>query len=119
MSLALLEEDARWDEPGINLRAQRTGEGWRLTGTKLFVTHATAAHELLCAARDAETGGISLFRLRDPKALSISLMPSTFGTLYHEVTLRDVPVTRDDIVGSTGKSWPAIQQVREWGAAVQ
>ncbi|MBI1990013.1 MAG: acyl-CoA/acyl-ACP dehydrogenase [Betaproteobacteria bacterium] len=119
MSLALLEENARWDEPGINLRAQRTRDGWCLTGTKLFVTHATAAHELLCAARDVETGGISLFRLRDPKALSISLMPSTFGALYHEVTLRDVPVARDDIVGAPGKSWPAIQQVREWGAAVQ
>src|SRR3989304_5949125 len=33
MSLALLEEAARWDEPSINLRAPRTRDGWLLTGT--------------------------------------------------------------------------------------
>lgn len=119
MSLALLEEDARWEEPSIKLHARRTSGGWRLTGTKLFVTHAMAADELLCAGRDGETGGISLFRIRNPKALAISLMPSTFGNLYYEVTLRDIPVPDEDIVGSPGHAWSAVQQVLEWGAGVQ
>ncbi len=119
MSLALLEEDARWEEPSIKLCAQRTSDGWRLTGTKLFVTHATAADELLCAGRDVETGGISLFRIRNPKALPISLMPSTFGNLYYEVILRDVLVPDEDIVGSPDNAWSAVQPVLEWGAALQ
>src|SRR3990172_907518 len=84
-----------------------------------YPSNTAEAHELLCAARDVETGGISLFRLRDPKALSISLMPSTFGALYHEVTLRDVPVTGDNIVGAPGNGWSAIREVLEWGAAAQ
>lgn len=119
MSLALLEESARWDEPGIKLRAQRSGEGWLLNGIKLFVMHAMAAHELFCAARDIETGGVSLFRLRDPRALAISPMPSTFGTLYHEVTLREVRVAGDDIIGAPGKAGSALRQVLERGAALQ
>ena len=119
MSLALLEEDARWEAPSIALRARRTRDGWRLTGTKLFVTHAMAADELLCAGRDVETGGISLFRIRNPKALAVSLMPSTFGNLYYEVTLRDILLSDADIVGSPGNAWPAVQQVLEWGAGAQ
>lgn len=119
MSLALLEEDARWEEPSIRLRARPTSEGWRLTGTKLFVTHAMAAHELLCAARDVETGGTTLFRIRNPKALPVNRMPSTFGNLYYEVALQDIPVSREDVVGSPGTAWPAIRRVMEWGAGVQ
>lgn len=119
MSLALLEKSARWGESGINLRAQRSGEGWLLSGTKLFVTHAMAAHELLCAARDLESGGVTLFRLRDPKSLVIRPMPSTFGTLYYEVAMRKVRLTGDDIIGAPGKAGPALRQVLEWGAAVQ
>lgn len=119
MSLALLETDARWEERSIKLRARRTADGWRLTGTKLFVTHAKAADELLCLGRDGEASGVSLFRIRNPKALPIRPMPSTFGNLYYEVTLRDVPVSREDIVGSPGNAWSALEQVLDWGAAVQ
>jgi alkylation response protein AidB-like acyl-CoA dehydrogenase len=119
MSLALLEEDARWDAPGIRVRAQRTRDGWRLTGAKLFVTHAAAADELLCAARDDETKSISLFRLRNAKSLPKRPMPSTSGNLYSEVSLRDLVVPPDDIVGARGAAWTALEQVHQWAAAVQ
>ncbi len=119
MSLALLEEDARWEEPSIKLRAQRARGGWRLTGTKLFVTHGAAADELLCVAQDAEAGGVSLFRIRDAQALPISLMPSTFGNLYYEVTFQDCHVSEEDLIGPRGGAWPTINKVLQQGAAIQ
>ncbi|MCS6926840.1 MAG: acyl-CoA/acyl-ACP dehydrogenase, partial [Candidatus Binatia bacterium] len=48
-TLALLEEDARWDEAGINLAAERSGGGYRLSGVKLFVPDAHVADVLVCA----------------------------------------------------------------------
>jgi alkylation response protein AidB-like acyl-CoA dehydrogenase len=58
-TLALLEENARWDEKGVNLPAEKSGNGYRLSGVKLFVPDAHVAELLVCAARTTE--GISLF----------------------------------------------------------
>ncbi len=119
LALAFPEADGQWRESSIKLQARNTGNGWSLNGTKLFVTHAMVADELLCAARDADTHGVSLFRIRNPKALEIIAMPSALGNLFYEVSFRDFVLSREEIVGAPGKAWPALQEVIDWGAAVQ
>jgi alkylation response protein AidB-like acyl-CoA dehydrogenase len=39
-TLAILEENARWDERGVNLTATKNGSGYQLSGVKLFVPDA-------------------------------------------------------------------------------
>lgn len=119
MSLAVLEEDARWEETSVRLEARRAAGGWRLSGVKLFVTHAPAAGELLCAARDIETGEVRLFRVRNAGALACSPMQSTFGNLYYEVSLHEVPAGEAEVLGAPGAAWPVLRKVLAWGAAVQ
>lgn len=119
LALALLEKDARWEEASIRARVRPTADGWRLSGTKLLVTHADAAHEVLWLARDEAAGGVSLFRVRDRTALHIAPMPSTFGHLYWEVRLRDVRVGPEDLVGAAGGAWAAVAEVLDWAAALQ
>src|SRR5215470_6466828 len=36
-TVALTEPSGRWDADGVTLSAQRSGDGWRLDGVKLFV----------------------------------------------------------------------------------
>ncbi len=50
-TLALCEEDGRWDAQGITLAASGSGEAWTLTGTKMFVLDGHTADLILVAAR--------------------------------------------------------------------
>jgi alkylation response protein AidB-like acyl-CoA dehydrogenase len=54
LSVAITEPNASWGAPGVTLRAQRAGRGYRLDGTKLFVSDATAATDLIVAARTGD-----------------------------------------------------------------
>src|SRR5262249_4357376 len=73
VTLAQLEPNARWDAGGIELQAKKSGGGWLLSGTKLFVPDAHTADVLIVAARapgSKGAEGISLF-LVDAKAPGI------------------------------------------------
>ena len=63
-ALALTEPGAGSDATGIETRAERTPSGWRITGTKQFITNGPVADVLLVYAKTApERGphGISAF----------------------------------------------------------
>jgi alkylation response protein AidB-like acyl-CoA dehydrogenase len=101
-ALAYLEESDRHDPAGITLRARRTRDGYRLTGTKLFVQGVPGAHVLLVAARTP--AGPSLF-LVEAAARGVRLRPAETIDLTRrmgEVELRDVVVGRDALLGGEG-----------------
>jgi alkylation response protein AidB-like acyl-CoA dehydrogenase len=50
-TVALLESSADWDALAVGLRAEREGNGYRLTGRKELVTDAAVADVILCVAR--------------------------------------------------------------------
>jgi alkylation response protein AidB-like acyl-CoA dehydrogenase len=54
LTVAIAEPNASWGPQGVILRAQRQGEGYRLDGTKLFVSDATSATHVIVAARTGE-----------------------------------------------------------------
>jgi alkylation response protein AidB-like acyl-CoA dehydrogenase len=58
-TLAAAEDNASWDPAMVSARAERTAEGWALTGTKSFVIDGTTADLVLVVARS--TAGPSLF----------------------------------------------------------
>ncbi len=55
-TFALLEASARWNLDGVTAVAQPVADGWRLGGTKLFVTDAHLADAIVCAMRRADDG---------------------------------------------------------------
>lgn len=64
VGICMSEPDAGSDVASITTRAVRDGDGWRISGRKMFITNANIADDLMVVARvdDPELGqGIGLF----------------------------------------------------------
>ena len=51
VSLAITEVDYQWDEDDVQCIAAADGDGFRISGAKVYVYDATAATDLICAVR--------------------------------------------------------------------
>jgi len=110
-TLALLEEDARWDEKGVKLSAEKSGGGYRLSGVKLFVPDAHVADVIVCAARTVD--GVTLFLVDGQQSgVSTRLLKTMDQTRkLCEVTLDKVQVGAEAVLGAPGKGWNALAHV--------
>ena len=63
LSIGVTEPDAGSDVAGIRTRAERDGDGWRINGSKLFITNAVHGDMTIVAARTDpdDKYGISMF----------------------------------------------------------
>ena len=108
MSLAQYEEDASYNETGINMPAELSGDQYVLNGTKMFAMDANIADKLIVAARVADAG-VTLF-LVDAKASGItcSKMPTIGMDNCCEVIFKDVS---GEILGEPGKGWEILEKM--------
>jgi acyl-CoA dehydrogenase len=63
LSIGVTEPDAGSDVAGIRTRAEKDGDGWRINGSKLFITNAVHGDMTIVAARTqpGDRYGISMF----------------------------------------------------------
>ncbi len=104
---AWLEPDRGFGPEGVTLRAEKQGDGHRLSGTKRHVPFASAADRLVVLARSGEGGtGVDLF-LVDPKAAGVTLTQqhSIASDTQYRVDLDGVEVAADDRIGAPGSGW--------------
>ena len=118
LAFAHSEEQARWDLNDVTSSAREDGDGWVLNGAKTVVFNGGNADLLIVSARSSggqmDTDGISLF-LVDPKADGVKVegYPTVDGLRAAEVTLKDVRVAGDALLGDAGKAWPIIEAVAD------
>jgi alkylation response protein AidB-like acyl-CoA dehydrogenase len=118
-TLAWTEPSARWDAGGVTVAAKAGGGGFRLNGTKLFVLDAHLADVLVVVARTREGGrpeeGLSLFLVpRDARGVEVQLLPTMDQTRkLCEVTLGDVAVAADGLLGARDGGWAPLARVVE------
>jgi len=110
LALAATEADYGWAPERVRMTARREGDGYRLTGTKLFVHDAASATDLLVLARVEDSDGLALLRA-DAKApgISIRALPG-FITGLAEVVFEDVAVAAADRLGGDWDVWPAFDR---------
>ena len=89
---------------GIAMRAERAGNGFRLTGAKQFVAHGHVADVLIVAARTAgaadDRDGITLFAVdRDAAGLSAEAVRLADAGLAARLTFDGVEVDADAVIG--------------------
>ena len=96
---AALEEEGTTDPLEPATFARRIAGGWRLSGVKTFVPYALQAQYLLVSAR-TETQGASLFVLpRETPGVRVEPQRSTSGEPQGHVTLSDVVLGAQDVLG--------------------
>ena len=107
-AFALTESKAGSDAAALELRAERDGDGFRLTGAKKWISNAPDADVYTVFARTSEerSKGITAFVVAgDAKGVSGSRLklvsPHPVGT----VELDGVFVTADDVLGEVGRGF--------------
>jgi alkylation response protein AidB-like acyl-CoA dehydrogenase len=114
-ALAQGERQARYALNDIETAARRDGGGFVLNGQKSVVLHGDSADVLLVTARTAgasrERHGISLFVVpRGAKGLTMRGSPTIDGLRSAEVSLVDVRLGADALLGPLDGALPAIER---------
>ena len=94
-----VDEGPRHDPANIAARAERSGDGWTLTGTKMFVAEGDSAGLFVVAART--DAGVALFLVPgDAAGLSRSTRKMADARSHAEITLTDVKLSADAMLGA-------------------
>ena len=118
-TLAWTEPSARWDAAGVTTTAKKSGGGYTLSGTKLFVPDAHLADVLVIVARTQESArpedGVGLFLVpRGARGLKVTLLPTMDQTRkLCEVVLADVAAPAADLLGTPTGGWAPLTRVLE------
>ncbi len=116
VALAWMEPSAQLGPAGITLTAVEKGGRYTISGTKLFVHDAHTADAQVVAARTRPgvgADGVSLFLLpKGAKGLEVTLLPTMDQTRkLCEVTLSDMVVGGDAVLGAVGSGWAPLARV--------
>ncbi|MGH4033417.1 acyl-CoA dehydrogenase family protein [Actinomycetota bacterium Odt1-20B] len=114
-SVLYTEPDAGSDLGALRTVAEPDGDGYRITGTKVFSLKSRFVDLGLCAARTTPDAGkyqgISLFLVgMDAPGVTVSVIPSVSDEQFHRVDLDAVPVSGDDLLGPRDQGWPLLNE---------
>ncbi|MEP2234545.1 MAG: acyl-CoA dehydrogenase [Alteripontixanthobacter sp.] len=99
-----VDEGAKHNPQRIATRAEKSGNGFRLSGKKDFVIHGTSADMLVVAARtsgeDNDDEGITLFAVpKDAKGLDQNAVRLVDSSMASHVTFDNVELDGDAVIG--------------------
>jgi acyl-CoA dehydrogenase len=114
-ALGITEPGTGSDMAGIATRAVRDGDGYRLTGSKIFITNGVYGDLYFVAARtgpgteERRHAGISMFLVeRDTPGFTVSRRLDKMGMRASdtaELSLQDCPVPADNLLGEEGRGF--------------
>jgi len=122
LAFAHYERQSRYDMTDVLTTATPRDGGFVLEGAKSVVLHGDSAEKLIVSARTAggrdEAQGISLFLVDgDVKGVVRRGYTLRDGTRAAEISLSEVRVSRDDLLGEQDNALPVIERVVEAGIA--
>ena len=116
MAIAYSEPDSGSDAAGIRTRAVRDGDGYRITGQKIYITNAHVADYLVVSVKtdpDAGRRGLSLI-IVDAKAEGLEIRPmDSLGTRTsrpNEVFFDNVYTPKEYLLGEENGGWPLLMR---------
>jgi len=122
VAYCITEPEAGSDVSGITTRAERTGDGWRLSGGKIWIHNAPVADMgLVLAVTDKAAGhrGMSIFIVdfgspgveKGPKEHKMGQRASQVGAL----SFTDVDLPADALLGEEGRGFHMMMSVLDKG----
>ncbi|GGB68483.1 isovaleryl-CoA dehydrogenase [Blastomonas aquatica] len=117
-----IDEGAKHRPAHIATKAERSGNGFKLTGQKQFVIQGASADALIVAARTAgapgETDGITLFAVeKDAANMSMDSARLVDSSMAAHVTLDGVEVDGDAVIGEVDNGWQVLSGLLRAGRA--
>lgn len=119
-ALAYVEPQGRFNLADLVTTAKADGGGYVLNGYKAVVLNGPAADVLVVSARTSgaqrDRGGVTLF-LVDAKAPGVSRRdyPTVDGLRASEITLENVKVGAEAVLGEAGGGLPVLERVIDEG----
>jgi len=120
---AIAVDEGRKHAPAdVSTTAERSGNGFKLNGSKTFVAEAHVADMMIVSARtaggEAEEAGVTLFLVpRDAAGVSVKRTDSVDSRNFASVTLDNVEVTADAVLGEVDAGYGALEAVLDAGRA--
>ena len=115
MTLALTEPSATYEPWGIETVAERQGDNYLISGTKLFVPDAHVADLMIVPARTSSVSdpaqGITLFLVAaGSQGLNISPLNTIASDRQFEISFQGVSVPTTSVLGDVDGGWPVAQR---------
>ena len=120
-SACLTEPSGGSDLAGVRTRAVKTDGGWRLEGSKVFISHAAHAGVMLVAATvdpEQRHRGVTTF-LVDPRADGVEITEIPMRTLKRDnlsaIHFDGIEVGDDALLGDVGGGFPILGAALDMG----
>ena len=116
LAFAQAEKQSRYDLGDVSTTALRKRDGWVLRGEKRYVLHGNSADQLIVSARvdgdRRDRTGIGLFIVDSGSpGLSRRGYRVQDGLRAAEITLNDVHIGADALIGEPGQALPLVERV--------
>lgn len=115
MGIGMSEPGAGSDLAAVRTRATRVEGGWRITGTKLWTSHAHRADYIIALVRSGDPvpqkhAGLSqmIIDMRSPGVQANPITDMSGARDFNEVALEDVFVPDDFVLGEPGSGWKLV-----------
>ncbi len=121
MTLALTEPNGRWDAEGVQTTARKSGNGYVLDGTKLYVPNANVSDYVIVAARTGQDeSDISLFVMpSSAEGLTVTALDTLASDKQSELILNNVYVPGSALLGEFDGGWKTMERTLAWGAVAK
>ncbi|ABE36131.1 hypothetical protein DR64_8223 [Paraburkholderia xenovorans LB400] len=113
--IGMSEPNAGSDLASVRTRAERTGNGWRLSGRKIWTTNADRSHFMIALVRTSGTPedrhrGLSqvIVDLFAPGVHIAPIEDLAGDRHFSEVTFDDVQLADDALIGTEGAGWEQV-----------
>jgi len=111
------EPNAGSDLASLRTAARRDGDGWHVTGQKIWTSYATMAQWCFLLARtsrgEKKQQGITAFLVpMDDPAIEVRPITNMMGPHHlNEVFLDELWVTDADVIGQVDQGWSVVQEI--------
>ncbi|MBV8234382.1 MAG: acyl-CoA/acyl-ACP dehydrogenase [Acidimicrobiia bacterium] len=112
-TLAMTEDNGRWDAEGITATAGKSGDGYTIDGHKMFVLDGHTANLIIVAAKTGDS--VSLFTVAgDAEGLTRTPL-ATMDQTRKQARL-EFSGTPAKLLGTEGEGWPVLSRVLDLAA---
>lgn len=116
VAIGMSEPDSGSDLASVRTRATEVADGWRISGSKVWTSHAHEQELILALVRTSPVvegkkhAGLSQFLIPlDLPGIDVRPIVGLSGDAhFNEVVFDDVPVSVDMLVGEVGNGWAQV-----------